>query len=149
MFVFIRYSAYSFCMGEHGGTHLDAPFHFNVFGWTLDQIPPSNLIDVPAILIDVEKNVNEMERPHEFLLDVSQIEAYEKVHGNIPSGSVVLVNFGWGKFWPDKIRYLGWDNSTENGETLNFPGISFILSLTNSIIILDFTQVFLQMPPNF
>ncbi|XP_037041195.1 isatin hydrolase-like isoform X2 [Bradysia coprophila] len=112
------YSAYSFCMGEHGGTHLDAPIHFNRNGWTLDQIPLANLIDVPAVLIDVENDVNALVRPHEFVFGLSHIEAHEKSHGTIRSGSVVLVHTGWSKFWPDKIKYLGWDNATES---LNFP----------------------------
>lgn len=114
-----RYSAYSFCMGEHGGTHLDAPIHFNVNGWTVDQIPLTNLIDVPAVLIDVEDEVNAMELSHDFVFDVNHIENFEKSHGIIPSGSAVLVHTGWSKYWPNKVNYLGWNNYTE---TLNFPG---------------------------
>lgn len=117
-------------MGEHGGTHVDAPFHFNANGWTVDQIPPTNLIDVPAVIIDVSKSVNELERPHEFVLEVNHIETHEKSHETIPIGSVILINFGWSKFWPNKIKYLGWDNSTENGYTLNFPGDFFIVFST-------------------
>lgn len=110
-------------MAEHGGTHLDAPFHFNVnHGWTVDQIPSTSLIDVPAVLIDVENDVNALQNSHEFVFDVNHIAAYEKSHGTIPVGSVVLVHTGWSKYWPNKFEYLGWDNSTENGETLNFPG---------------------------
>lgn len=131
-------------MGEHGGTHLgkvkltlteqeqfikssfrlDSPFHFNVNGWTVDQIPPNKLIDVPAVLIDVEKSVNELERPYEFMLNVDHIVAYEKSHGIIPLGSVVLIHTGWSKYWPNKVKYLGWDNSTSEG-ILNFPGEIF------------------------
>lgn len=33
-----------FCAGEHGGTHFDAPYHFYREGWTVGQIPLSNLI---------------------------------------------------------------------------------------------------------
>lgn len=124
-----RYSAYSFCMGEHGGTHLDAPIHFNVNGWTVDQIPATRLIDVPAVLIDVETDVNGLEKTHEFVFDVNHVVAFEKAHGTIPFGSVVLIHTGWSKYWPDKGDYLGWDNSTE---TLNFPGEisrSFLLAL--------------------
>lgn len=109
-------------MGEHGGTHLDAPIHFNVNGYSVDQIPPSVLIDVSAVLIDVENDVNALEKPHEFVFDVKHIEAYEKTHGTIPFGSVILIHTGWSKYWPNKVEYLGWDNSTGNGGTLNFPG---------------------------
>ena len=30
---------YDINMGEHFGTHMDAPFHFNPRGWSTDQIP--------------------------------------------------------------------------------------------------------------
>src|SRR5262245_54192675 len=33
------YAANTFCTPEHGGTHLDAPIHFNKEGKTIDQIP--------------------------------------------------------------------------------------------------------------
>ncbi|ODN00638.1 Kynurenine formamidase [Orchesella cincta] len=39
---------FSFCMGEHGGTHVDAPYHFNPLGWKLSEIPVERLTDVPA-----------------------------------------------------------------------------------------------------
>ncbi|OXA58660.1 Kynurenine formamidase [Folsomia candida] len=103
----IWYSAFSFCMGEHGGTHVDAPFHFFKQGWTLEQIPSSHLIDVPTAVIDVESVVASSDAPNEFALDVSHLIQHEKEKGEIPPGSVVLVHTGWSKYWPDKIRYLG------------------------------------------
>lgn len=39
-----RYSANEFCTGEHVGTHLDAPYHFNKNGETVEQIPITKLI---------------------------------------------------------------------------------------------------------
>lgn len=33
-----------FCAGEHGGTHMDAPYHFNKQGIKIGQIPVENLI---------------------------------------------------------------------------------------------------------
>lgn len=105
--------------------HLDAPFHFNINGWTVDQIPPNYLIDVPAVLIDVEKYANELQKPQDFVLKVQHIVEYEKSHGIIALGSVVLIHTGWSKFWPNKIKYLGWDNSTAEEGILNFPGHLF------------------------
>lgn len=43
-FCIYRYSAYEFCMGEHVGTHLDAPYHFNQNGSTVEKIPLNKLI---------------------------------------------------------------------------------------------------------
>lgn len=111
-------------MGEHGGTHLDSPFHFNADGWTVDKIPADNLIDVPAALIDVSKAVNDLERPHDFVLDVKHIIKHESESNRIiPFGGVLLIYTGWSKFWPNKVKYLGWDNSTNTDGVLNFPGM--------------------------
>lgn len=33
-----------FCAGEHGGTHMDAPYHFNKFGAKIGQLPLENFI---------------------------------------------------------------------------------------------------------
>mgnify|MGYP001816168794 FL=1 len=48
------YSAYSVCTPEHGGTHLDAPVHFNEDGKATDELPLHNLV-APAVVIDVSK----------------------------------------------------------------------------------------------
>lgn len=41
---FFRYAANEFCCGEHGGTHLDAPYHFYKYGWKAGNIPLEKLI---------------------------------------------------------------------------------------------------------
>src|SRR6516162_2223209 len=46
------YAANSVCTPEHGGTHLDAPIHFDKDGKTIDQIPLRQLI-AQAVVIDV------------------------------------------------------------------------------------------------
>lgn len=38
------YASNNFVGPEHGGTHLDAPYHFNKNGWTVDKIPLDRLI---------------------------------------------------------------------------------------------------------
>lgn len=112
-------------MGEHGGTHVDAPTHFNPDGWTLDEIPPTYLIDVPATVIDVEHHVFSSASPDQFLLQVEHIIQHESVHGEIPFKSVVLLHTGWSKYWPDKVKYLGLDNSTSITEGTGIPHLSF------------------------
>ena len=42
--------------------------------------------------------------------------------GAIPDGAIVLVRTGWGRFWPDKKRYLGSDVPGDTAH-LHFPGI--------------------------
>jgi kynurenine formamidase len=88
----------------------------------LDKIPESHLINVPSVIVDVEEAVDNSSLPSQFLLDVKHLIDHEKVYGEIPKGSVVLIHSGWSKYWPDKVRYLGWDNSTEGKSPVNFPG---------------------------
>lgn len=51
-------------------------------------------------------------------LDVEDLERWESNHGSFKKGTVLLVKFGWSKFWPNRSLYLGAD---ENGG-LHFPG---------------------------
>ncbi|CAL8123811.1 unnamed protein product [Orchesella dallaii] len=118
------YAQYSFCMGEHGGTHVDAPFHFNKLGWKLNEIPLKRLVDVPAAVIDVETDVFALRNPDEFALEIKHIMEHEAKYGQIPFNSVVLVRTGWARYWPNKQRYLGWNNSTGHSPTMHFPGLS-------------------------
>lgn len=113
------YAAGHFEASEHGGTHLDAPIHFGKGQLALDQIPLNRLV-CPAAVIDVAAQVS---RNPDYLLSPADIAAWEKAHGRIRADTVVLVRTGWGKYWPDRKRYLGSDvpGDTRN---LHFPGLS-------------------------
>ncbi|HEX5180701.1 MAG TPA: cyclase family protein [Gemmatimonadaceae bacterium] len=82
-------------LGEHTGTHFDAPVHW-VTGKDLpdnrcDTIPARRFIG-PACVIDVTA---EVERNEDFLLMPDQVVAWEKEHGRIPRGAWVLLRTGW------------------------------------------------------
>lgn len=84
-------------MGEHTGTHFDAPVHW-ITGKDLpdnacDTIPAGRFVG-PACVIDVTADVAKDE---DFLLTPTRIEAWEKEHGKITSGSWVLLRTGWSK----------------------------------------------------
>jgi kynurenine formamidase len=59
----------------------------------------------------------------DYRLSVDDLAAWEKTNGRIPDGAILLVRTGWGKFWPDKKRYLGSDTPGDTAN-LHFPGIS-------------------------
>ncbi len=59
----------------------------------------------------------------DYRLSVADLEAWEKQHGRIPKGALVLMLSGWGERWPDKKRYLGTDQPGDV-EHLHFPGFS-------------------------
>jgi len=84
-------------MGEHTGTHFDAPIHW-ITGKDLpdnacDTIPPRRLVG-PACVIDV---TGEVAQHPDFLLLPEGVAAWEKQHGRIPQGAWVLLRTGWSK----------------------------------------------------
>lgn len=110
------YSANSFCAPEHGGTHLDAPIHFARGRRTADQIPVRQLV-APAVVIDVSKAATE---DADYRLSPADVRAWEKKHGTIPGGSIVLLRTGWSRRWPDRKRYFG-DDAPGDASNLHFP----------------------------
>ncbi len=110
------YRANAFCAPEHGGTHLDAPSHFAENGRTADQIPVRQLI-APAAVIDVRAAAA---RNADYRLTVEDVKAWEKAHGAIPAGTIVLLRTGWSARWPDRKTYLG-DDTPGDASHLHFP----------------------------
>ena len=113
------YSSANYSASEHGGTHLDAPIHFAEKGWTNDQIPIQNLVG-SAVVIDISSACS---KNPDYQLNVEDIQKWESKNGKIPDQSIVLVRTGWGKFWPDKKRYLG-DVKPGDASNLHFPAFS-------------------------
>lgn len=110
------YSANSFCTPEHGGTHLDAPVHFAAKGQAADQIPLRRLV-APAVVVDVRAAAA---RDADYRLSVADLDAWERRHGAIPAGSIVLLRTGWSSRWPDRKRYFG-DDTPGDASRLHFP----------------------------
>lgn len=114
------YSSNAFSAPEHGGTHLDAPVHFAQGHQTTDQVPLEHLTG-QAVVIDVSeqalKNVD-------YLISVQDVEAWEKVNGEIPDSAIVLFRTGYGKYYPDAKKYFGTDEKGAAAiPNLHFPGI--------------------------
>lgn len=82
-------------MGEHTGTHFDAPVHWitgkDLPGNACDTIPVRRFVG-PACVIDMTK---EVEKNNDFLLMPEHVIAWEAAHGRIPSGAWVLLQTGW------------------------------------------------------
>ena len=79
--------------GEHTGTHVDAPNHWitGKDGLDVSQLPLRSLI-TPAVVLDVTDRV--AENP-DFLLDIADIEQWQRTHGALPSGGWLLYRTGW------------------------------------------------------
>ena len=114
------YSAYRYSSAEHGGTHIDAPVHFAKGRNTVDAIPLSQLIG-PAIVVDVTGKV---EGNRDYQVTENDFRTWERRNGRIANGSIVLLRTGFGKFYPDRKKYLGTDQRGEKAVAdLHFPGL--------------------------
>lgn len=110
------YESASFCTPEHGGTHLDAPVHFAKDKWSTADIPVDRLVG-PAVVIDVN---TQAAADADYRLTAADVEQFERAHGRIPEGAVVVLRTGWQQRWPDRKRYLG-DDTPGDASNLHFP----------------------------
>lgn len=119
-------------MGEHTGTHFDAPVHW-VSGRDLpdnrcDTIPPRKFIG-PACVIDVTADVAQ---DADFLLTPERIEAWEREHGRIPAGAWVLLRSGWStRDSADEFLNVGEDGAHSPGFD---PRSSRMLALERDVL---------------
>jgi kynurenine formamidase len=104
-------------MGEHVGTHFDAPTHWitGKDGTDVAQTPLTHLIG-PASVID--KSAEAAADP-DFLLEIAHIEEWQRQHGPLPSGGWLLYRTGWDARAHDQAAFL---NANETGP--HTPGIS-------------------------
>jgi kynurenine formamidase len=80
-------------MGPHAGTHLDVPAHFVEGARTVDQLRADEFV-WPVVKIDV--------RGRTFVDDFVQIDdirAFEREHGRIPAGALVVLRTGAEEYW--------------------------------------------------
>jgi kynurenine formamidase len=103
-----------FSLGEHSGTHLNAPSSFHPDGINIDAYPAESLI-VPAVMVDVRDKV--AANPN-YLLTCDDVLKWEKKFREVASGSVVLLYTGWQDKWDNSKEFLG--QNVAGG--LRFPG---------------------------
>ena len=112
-------------MGEHTGTHFDAPIHWvtgkdNKAGAT-DTIAVERFV-APACVIDCSKESAANEK---FLLEPAHITAWEAKHGRIPKGAWVLMRTDWSKR-TDPAKFL---NAKEDGPHVPGPSAAAVTFL--------------------
>lgn len=110
------YYSRTFSTQEHYGTHLDAPAHFAAGTWTVDQIPADRLVR-PLTVLAVHEHA---ERNADYEVSLEDIAAWEKAHGAIPAGAVVMAYTGWEKRWKTQESFR---NQQSDGLT-HYPGFS-------------------------
>ncbi|AXK79909.1 cyclase family protein [Pseudolabrys taiwanensis] len=112
-------------MGEHTGTHFDAPVHWvtgqhYADGFT-DTLPVQRFV-APAVVIDMSKEAAADEK---FVMEPSHIQAWEAKYGRIPDGAWVLMRTDWSKR-TDPEKFL---NMKEDGPHTPGPSTAAITFL--------------------
>lgn len=97
----------AFTVGEHVGTHFDAPCHWVTSrdGEDVSQVPVSRLV-APAVVID---KAAEAEADPDYLLTVDDVRAFEGEHGPLPEGGWLLFRTGWSARAGDPAAFLNKD----------------------------------------
>ena len=74
-----------------------------------------------GIVVDVRKLC---EKNPDYLISEGDFKNWEQRYVMIPAGTIVLLRTGFGKFYPDRKRYLGTDErGTAAVAKLHFPGL--------------------------
>lgn len=92
------------------GTQLDPPAHWDEYGATISDIPPTYAIR-PLVVIDIHEKVAQDSGYH---ATVEDIQAWEEKHDQIPEGAVVMIRSDWYKKWSEIERF----------NQKPFPGVS-------------------------
>ena len=96
---------YTLTIGEHVGTHVDAPIHWVTGrdGKDIGSIEPKTLVG-PACVID--KTAETEAAGGDYLLTVADLEAWEAENSRIPEGAWVLLRTGWDARAQDQEAFL-------------------------------------------
>jgi kynurenine formamidase len=91
-------------VGEHVGTHFDAPIHWITGrdGEDVASAAPAKLL-APVAVID--KSAEAAADPN-YLLTLADIEAWENEHGSLPSGGWAFLRTGWDARAADQAAFL-------------------------------------------
>jgi kynurenine formamidase len=61
----------------------------------------------------------------DYQVNVEDLKDWESRHGPIPDGSIVLLQTGYGQYWPYPLKYLGTEKRGAEGVAeLHFPGLN-------------------------
>lgn len=99
---------YCISMGDHNGTHIDSSYHFvkkENGSRSIDEYAAQEVCGLCCVL-------HMHGYKAEQLVEKEDIIAWEEKHGEICEGDIVLVDFGWDKFFkplPEGAAFLaGW-----------------------------------------
>ncbi len=97
------------------GTQLDPPAHWAPEYPGIDELPATYAVR-PLVVISI---VAQVARNAKYALQVADITRFERRHGRIPAGSVVMVRSDWSRRWTDNPA-----QARALAAEADFPGVS-------------------------
>lgn len=110
------YSLRRVAIGEHSGTHFNAPLSFCEGGTAMHAVGADALI-APAVVLDAR---SQAAADPDYLALPADLAAWERAHGRMPAGSMVLLLTGWAARWSEPTAFF---NVDADG-CMHFPGFS-------------------------
>ena len=63
-------------------------------------------------------------KDRDYQIDVEDLTAWESRFGRIPDDALLLIQTGYGQYWPDRARYMGTaERGADAVANLHFPGL--------------------------
>jgi len=105
-------------LGEHTGTHFDAPIHWITGreGEDVASVSPARLVG-PVTVVD---RTAEVADDPGYLLTATDLDAHEAAHGPIAPGSWLFFRTGWGARAQDEVAFL---NAGDQGPITPGPDV--------------------------
>ncbi len=142
---------YWYEVGEHVGTHFDAPCHW-ITGKDLPclhQLDPRTLVG-SIIVVDI---TNEAAANPDLAVTKETLVAWERQHGRIPSGAWVFLRSGWSKKYANPAAYFNVKQDGPHTPGMGASGATFLVKERNVVgvgaetIGTDTGQAFKEKPP--
>jgi kynurenine formamidase len=95
--------AQSWTLGEHSGTHMDAPGHFVPGGRLSPEITPRELV-APIVVVDISARAAS---DPDTVVTPDDLLRFERRHGRIPTGALVAMDSGWAAKVNDPAAFKG------------------------------------------
>lgn len=105
-------------MGEHVGTHFDAPIHW-ITGRDSDDLASIDATKLIGPAVVVDKSAEAAADP-DFLLTVDHLKEVEAEQGSFPQGGWLLLRTGWDARAADQVAFL---NADETGPHTPGPDV--------------------------
>ena len=101
-------------LGEHSGTHINAPSGFHDDGMSIGGFSARSLIAAAIVMDAAESSA----RNADYLVTLEDVQVWEQQFGSVPKGSILLLYSGWQEKWDTPHAFLNLDS---NGAG-HFPG---------------------------